>query len=87
MNYLIVSCVFSPEPIVSARTSADLAQALCSMGNEVQVITAFPNRQVGKLYPGYKQKLFTCETHLSGYKILRCFSFLSPHSNLASRFF
>jgi colanic acid biosynthesis glycosyl transferase WcaI len=86
MKTIIISCVFSPEPIVSARTSTDLAQELYSRGIDVQVITAFPNRPVGKLFTGYKQKLFTRERHSVGYKILRCFSFLSPQSSLASRF-
>jgi hypothetical protein len=42
MKIDIVSSVFSPEPIISARTSADLAQQLARNGHRVRVFTAFP---------------------------------------------
>jgi glycosyltransferase involved in cell wall biosynthesis len=86
MKLLIVSSVFAPEPMVSARTSTDLAEELVSMGGSVRVITTFPNRPAGKLYEGYQRKLWSSERLEHRYQILRVFSFLSAQSRILSRF-
>lgn len=86
MNYLIVSCVFPPEPVVSARTSSDLAEELFKNGHQVRVLTSFPNRPAGKLYAGYQRRLWAHDTSFPNYDVLRCFSIFSPESRLLSRF-
>ena len=48
MKIDIVSAVYRPEPIVSSRTSTDLAEQLCEDGDTVRVITTFPNRPAGE---------------------------------------
>ena len=87
MKFVIVSCVFAPEPTASARTSTDLAHILASSGHRVKVITAFPNRPAGRLYPGYKQRVWVRERASQGYDILRLLSFFSIESRILSRFF
>ncbi len=82
----ILSCVFPPEPIVSAQTSAQIAQELAQGGHAVRVITTFPSRPAGRRYAGYRRLPFMQERAEAGYAILRCFSFFSPHSNMMSRF-
>jgi glycosyltransferase involved in cell wall biosynthesis len=86
MRVLIVSPVFPPEPIVSAQTSAQVAAALVASEHEVTVITAFPSRPAGKLYPGYRQTLYRQERSAAGYNIVRCFSTVSAESRMLSRF-
>ena len=86
MRVLVVSCVFPPEPVISSQTSAQIAQALVERGHTVTVITAFPNRPAGQLYPGYTRRLFAREQAQEGFGLLRCFSSLSPKSRLVSRF-
>lgn len=86
MRVIIVSCVFHPEPLVSAQTSAQIAEELCHQGNEVVVIAPFPSRPAGKLYPGYSRSLFRSERAAAGFVIRRCFSFLSANSSTISRF-
>lgn len=86
MRALIVSPVFPPEPIVSAQTSAQVAAALVASEHEVTVITAFPSRPAGKLYPGYRQTLYRQERSAAGYNIVRCFSTVSAESRMLSRF-
>ena len=86
MRCLIVSCVFLPEPVLSSRTSTDLANELCRNGHQVRVITAFPNRPAGKLYIGYKRKPWTYDKSFVDYDVLRCFSLFSSESSLISRF-
>ena len=48
MKYiLIISCVYPPEPVVSARLSADLYQSLKGAGKEVKVLHPRPTRPNG----------------------------------------
>jgi glycosyltransferase involved in cell wall biosynthesis len=82
---LIVSALFPPEPVVSARTSADLARNLYERGHQVQVIAPYPSRPGGRRYPGYPRRLYHPEASPSGYKITRCLSATSTHSTLLSR--
>lgn len=46
MRILIASAVFPPEPVVSARLSADLAQHLTQQGHKVSVVCPWPSRGV-----------------------------------------
>ncbi|MFC0117888.1 glycosyltransferase family 4 protein [Pseudoalteromonas xiamenensis] len=46
MNVIVVSCVFPPEPMVSANTSYDIALYLHTNGYNVKVLCPFPNRNV-----------------------------------------
>jgi len=85
MNIVIVSSVFLPEPIVSARTSQSLAHELTALGHVVKVITNFPNRPAGQIYEGYKRSIFSSENTPSGYSITRCFSTFSKSSSIFSR--
>ena len=55
MRILIIKQLFHPEP--TAR-SLDFAQKLVERGHEVQVITGFPSYPKGKIYPGFRQRLF-----------------------------
>jgi glycosyltransferase involved in cell wall biosynthesis len=71
---------------MSAQTSAQIAAALVQRGHQVDVITTFPNRPAGRLYPGYTRRLFRRERTPMGFQITRCFSILSPRSLLISRF-
>jgi colanic acid biosynthesis glycosyl transferase WcaI len=86
MRYtLIVSAVYSPEPVVSARTSAEVADELCHIGQQVTVLAPFPNRPAGKLFAGYSRKLYQRENMENGVDVVRCFATLSPDSRIVSR--
>lgn len=85
MNVLIVSAIYPPEPVVSAQTSAQIATALRANGHAVRVVTNFPNRPAGKLFPGVRRKFAQRESTPDGIEIVRCFSTLSPESTIRSR--
>jgi colanic acid biosynthesis glycosyl transferase WcaI len=85
MHVLIVSPIFPPEPVTSAITNQHVAVGLVNSGHEVTIITAFPNRPGGKLYPGYHRR-FRLVEHLDGLKIIHCFSTLSKKATIVSRF-
>ena len=84
MQIFIVSCVFPPEPITSASTSADLADEMVKRGHRVVVFAPFPNRPSGYLVNGYVRKWKQIE-HKNGYKIVYSWHTLSRKSNYYSR--
>lgn len=86
MKYIIICPIYPPEPIVSAFTSSQIAEKLRASDHKVTVITSFPNRPGGKVYDGYKRKLFQAQIQENGIKIFRCFSTLSRSSTIPSRF-
>ncbi|MEZ4733820.1 MAG: glycosyltransferase family 4 protein [Caldilineaceae bacterium] len=85
MHCLIVSCVFPPEPVVSAQTSSQIAEGLVELGHKVTVLAPLPNRPAGQLYPGFKRRLYTSEKTDKGIRVIRCFSLFSHSSTMISR--
>jgi len=85
VNITVVSCVFPPEPVVSSRTSYDVAQELAARGHQVTVIAPFPNRPAGRLYAGYRRALFRSEAAPEGFRLVRCGSLFSRRSSMLSR--
>jgi colanic acid biosynthesis glycosyl transferase WcaI len=67
LKILLVSLFYHPEPVSRPH---DLAVMLRQQGNEVSVVTAFPSYPQGKVYPGYKLRLWQSET-VDGVRILR----------------
>lgn len=86
MHIVIVSAVFPPEPAVSAQTSAQIASELIRRHHIVQVVTTFPNRPSGRLYPGYARRLYKRERRAGGLTLTRCYSILAPESSVLRRF-
>jgi glycosyltransferase involved in cell wall biosynthesis len=85
VKIVVVSCVFPPEPVVSSRTSFDLARELAARGHDVTVLAPFPNRPAGRLYAGYRRALLRRERTPEGFGIVRCASSLSRSSSMLSR--
>jgi len=86
MRALIVSCVFPPEPVMSAQTSHQIAEHLVQRGHEVTVIAPFPSRPAGTPYDGHSRALFRRSMDPKGFKVMRCPSFYSRESRMTSRF-
>jgi glycosyltransferase involved in cell wall biosynthesis len=85
MRISIVSCVYPPEPVVSAQTSAQLAEMLTQTGHIVKVFTSFPNRPAGRLFPNHIRRFVHREWTKTGIEIIRCYGTLSPKSDMFSR--
>jgi len=83
MKVLIVSAVFPPEPVVSAQTSFQIAEALAGDGDQVTVLAPFPSRPDGALFKGYRRSLY--RTEKTSFRVIRCFSLLSKKSTMLSR--
>lgn len=86
MKVCIVSCVFPPEPLVSAQTSMQIAEELVSLGHQVRVLAPMPSRPWGHDYSQYEGGLSPDQGSRENFEVYRCFSFFSSVSTLFSRF-
>ena len=77
----IVSQWFDPEPTPKGLT---FAKALQARGFDVEVVTGFPNYPGGKLYPGYRVRLWQRET-IEGISVTRLPLYPSHNGNALSR--
>ena len=82
MKVLIVKQLFNPEPTAK---SLDFAKELLSRGHEVEVLTGFPSYPLGKIYDGYKQRIFKREK-MEGIDLIRVPIFPSHSSSGVKRF-
>lgn len=85
MHILVITCVYSPEPVVSAVMSSDIAEELVRQGHSVTVLAPFPSKTSGRLYPGYKRALYRKEK-LHDAEIIRCWSVLGSSSPITKLF-
>ncbi len=67
MKVLFIKQLFYPEPTAK---SLDFALELKKRGHEVQVLTGFPSYPHGKIYKGYKQKIWQKE-FIQGIEVIR----------------
>lgn len=80
MRILLVTQWFQPEPHFKG---IEFAKALKARGHDVEVLTGFPNYPGGKVYPGYRVRLFQREV-IDGITVHR--SYLYPsHDRSALR--
>lgn len=86
MRITLITAVYAPEPMVTARTSHDLATELARQGHTVTVLAPYPNRPAGRLYAGFRRRFRPTTQQADGVRILRCWSTFSPRSTMASRF-
>jgi colanic acid biosynthesis glycosyl transferase WcaI len=67
MHILIISMFYKPEPIARPH---DLALTLTELGQQVTVVTAYPNYPNGRLYPNYQMRVNGWE-EIDGVRVLR----------------
>ncbi|WP_437894984.1 glycosyltransferase family 4 protein [Sorangium sp. So ce124] len=67
MRILLLSQWYAPEPVARPHL---LAEALVERGHEVASICAFPSYPQGRIYPGYRQRLWDVE-RTGGVKVIR----------------
>lgn len=79
MRIAMMSQWYDPEK-GSAITPGAIARALRDRGNDVQVVTGFPNYPEGQIYPGYRMRLYQQET-LEGVTVHRSPLYVSHDSN------
>jgi len=83
MKILLLTQWFDPEPTFKGLA---FAKELKRQGHEVQVLTGFPNYPGGKIYDGYKLKLYQHE-EVDGISILRVALYPNHDSSALKRIF
>lgn len=74
MRITLICPVYPPEVMPSAVMLSQLADRLSQTGHDVSIYTMFPSLPEGKVFAGYKRRLWkTCNQN--GVRVSRCFSF------------
>lgn len=86
MKILFLAQRYSPEDISAAILISELAVDLAKRGHQVTMITEVPNYPHGKVFPGYRNKLYQEEV-LEGVRVIRTWSAISPKKEFWPRIF
>ena len=61
MKILLLTQYYPPEPGFGSMKMSELAEDLAQKGHQVTVVTAYPNRPLGKVHDGYRMGLWMRE--------------------------
>lgn len=84
MRILFLSDNFPPEVNAPASRTFDHCREWVEMGHEVTVITCAPNFPQGKVYEGYKNRLWQ-EEDMSGIRVIRVWTYIVPNKGFFKR--
>jgi glycosyltransferase involved in cell wall biosynthesis len=84
MKILFLTDNFPPEVNAPASRTYEHCREWVKLGAEVTVITCFPNFPGGKIYPGYRNKLFHREI-IDGIKVIRVWTYVSANKGIVRR--
>ena len=84
MRILFITDNFPPEVNAPATRTFEHCKEWVKNGDEVTVITCAPNFPKGKVYDGYKNKLYQKE-EVEGIKVIRVWSYISANEGFAKR--
>lgn len=84
MRILFITDNFPPEVNAPATRTFEHCREWVKKGDEVTVITCAPNFPKGKVYGGYKNKLYQKE-EIEGIKVIRVWSFITANEGFVKR--
>lgn len=84
MKILFLSDNFPPEVNAPAVRTYEHCREWTKMGAEVTVITCAPNFPQGKVYEGYKNRLYTTEK-VDGIRVIRVWSYITANKGFFKR--
>ena len=84
MNILFLTDNFPPEVNAPASRTYDHCREWIKKGANVTVITCAPNFPKGKVYDGYKNKLYQTEV-IDGIKVIRVWSYIAANKGFLKR--
>ena len=76
LKVTFICCFFPPELEAGATMARQLARRLVSDGHDLSVVAPFPNRPFGRLYQGFRRRLYQSESSSEGYRLIRCVNWL-----------
>lgn len=84
MKILFLTDNFPPEVNAPASRTYDHCKEWVKEGQEVTVITCAPNFPRGRVYPGYRNKLYQMEL-MDGIRVIRVWSYMVPNKGFLKR--
>lgn len=84
MHILFLTDNFPPEVNAPASRTYEHAKEWVKEGDKVTVITCFPNFPAGRVYSGYKNKLWQSET-IENIRVIRVWSFMAANEGIVKR--
>jgi hypothetical protein len=84
MHILFLSDNFPPEVNAPASRTFEHCREWVKAGHQVTVITCAPNFPLGKVYKGYKNKIWQSEI-MDGIRVIRVWSYITANEGVAKR--
>ena len=84
IKILFITDNFPPETNAPATRTFEHCKKWIAKGAEVTIITCVPNFPHGKVYEGYKNKLYQKE-NIEGIEVIRVWSYMSSNSGFVKR--
>ena len=84
MRILFFSHYYAPEGNAPASRVTALTRRWAEQGHEVTVITCAPNVPSGKVYSGYKNKLYQTE-FIDQVRVIRVWTYIAPNRGIVRR--
>ncbi|WP_371060365.1 glycosyltransferase family 4 protein [Rhodosalinus sp. 5P4] len=84
MRILLLCHYYPPETNAPAARSSEHARHWAAAGHEVTVVTCAPSHPRGRLYPGYRNRLFQQESS-EGVRLVRVWSHIAPNAGVSRR--
>jgi glycosyltransferase involved in cell wall biosynthesis len=84
MNILFITQYFPPETGAAQNRLSDLASRLAGAGHSVTVLTALPSYPTGRIFDGYRGRLWMKENQ-NGVKIVRTWLYTTKKKDFVSR--
>ena len=84
MRILFFTHYYPPEVNAPASRTSEHCRAWAQAGCDVTVVTCVPNHPNGKVYPGYRNRLWQVETQ-DGVRIVRLWTYLAANQGFAPR--
>lgn len=84
MHILFLTDNFPPEVNAPASRTFEHCREWVKAGEQVTVITCAPNFPKGKVYPGYRNKLWQSE-EMAGIRVIRVWSYMAANEGFAKR--
>jgi len=84
MHILFITDNFSPEVNAPASRTFEHCREWVKAGHEVTVITSVPNFPQGRVYEGYKNRLYQTEK-MDGINVVRVWSYIAANEGFAKR--
>jgi colanic acid biosynthesis glycosyl transferase WcaI len=84
MNILFIAQCYAPESVSAAVLITELATDLVRRGHQVTFVTGAPSYPAGRVFPGYRNRIFQVE-RLDGVRVIRTWSYISPQKSFWPR--